>query len=309
LIGCPISKSLTTCCVCLELRSLPSTGVTRLQRYYEPLRHPRAPGLSLAGIRLAIAGHTLGLPVLRTLSLCTCCRHYPGAAAGRTLRSTSPSRISLPRKGCRVGLRIVLFEACSAFTRVTACTLALSPIRDTLTEGFSHFVSSMTAPVASGWSGCRVGLAPTGKRRLSTAHTQLRHSAANIIIAWAADGAQALPTDEDGNPGSNELRHMLERDRRVTGHVARNVTALAPKLCADPPSLVVGHRLGTAPGRPEPSAVYHRRSWKWASCSRWRRRGPRAVCAIDRGGLARPLHRARLRPLNPDWSDHGVSRL
>ena len=28
----------------------------------------------------------------------------------------------------------------------------------------------MTAPIASGWSGCRVGLAPTGKRRLVTAH-------------------------------------------------------------------------------------------------------------------------------------------
>src|SRR6516162_4820439 len=82
-----------------------------------------------------------------------------------------PSRVSLPRKGCRVGLRIVLFEACSAFTRVTACTLALSPIRDTLIEGFSHFVTSMTAPIASGWSVCRVGLAPTGKRRLLTAHT------------------------------------------------------------------------------------------------------------------------------------------
>jgi hypothetical protein len=38
------------------------------------------------------------------------------------------------------------------------------------TEGFSHFVTSMTAPVASGWSGRRVGLAPTGKRRLLTAH-------------------------------------------------------------------------------------------------------------------------------------------
>ena len=73
----------------------------------------------------------------------------------------SPSRVSLPRKGRRVGLRIVLFEACSAFTRVTACTLALSPIRDTLSEGFSHFVTSIAAPVASGWSGCRVGLAPT----------------------------------------------------------------------------------------------------------------------------------------------------
>ena len=117
----------------------------------------------------------MGLPVLRMLSLCTCCRHYPGAAAGRTLRSASPSRISLPRKGCRVGLRIVLFEDCSAFTRVTACTLALSPIRDTLIEGFSHFVASMTAPIASGWSGCRVGFAPTGKRRLVTAHTPSGH--------------------------------------------------------------------------------------------------------------------------------------
>src|ERR1700720_4783866 len=64
----------------------------------------------------------------------------------------SSCRISLPRKGCRVGLRIVLFEACSAFTHVAACTLARSPIRDPLTEGFRHFVSSMPAPVASGWS-------------------------------------------------------------------------------------------------------------------------------------------------------------
>jgi hypothetical protein len=39
----------------------------------------------------------------------------------------SPSRVSLPRKGHRVGLHIVLFEACSAFTRVAACTLARSP--------------------------------------------------------------------------------------------------------------------------------------------------------------------------------------
>src|SRR6266566_8393262 len=33
----------------------------------------------------------------------------------------------------------------------------------------------MTAPIASGWSDCRVGLAPTGKRRLCAAHTQLGH--------------------------------------------------------------------------------------------------------------------------------------
>jgi hypothetical protein len=45
-----------------------------------------------------------------------------------------------------------------------------------ITEGFSHFVTSIAAPVASGWSGCRVGLAPTGKRHLFTAHTRLSHS-------------------------------------------------------------------------------------------------------------------------------------
>src|ERR1700694_558682 len=33
----------TTCCVCLELRSLPSTGITQLQRYYELSATPRRP--------------------------------------------------------------------------------------------------------------------------------------------------------------------------------------------------------------------------------------------------------------------------
>jgi hypothetical protein len=35
----------------------------------------------------------------------------------------------------------------------------------------------MTAPIASGWSGRRVGLAPTGKRRLFTAHAKSRQCA------------------------------------------------------------------------------------------------------------------------------------
>src|ERR1035437_7605952 len=193
-IGCPISRSFPTYCVCPELRSLPSTGVTRLQRYCEPLRHPRAPGLSLTGFRLVVADHTLGLPVFRALSLCTCCRQYPGEAVGRITSLISSKRVSLPRYGSRVDLHIVLFEACSAFTRVAACTLALSPIRDTLIEGFSHFVTSVTAPIASGWSGCRVGLAPTGKRRLFTAHAKSRQW---LALGWSASislGAKALET-------------------------------------------------------------------------------------------------------------------
>ena len=96
LLGCPISRSRTACCVCLELRPLPSPGITRLQRYYEPLRHPSAPSLSLTGVRLIIPDHASGFSVLRALSLCTCCRHYPGAAAGRTPRSSHPAVSAFP---------------------------------------------------------------------------------------------------------------------------------------------------------------------------------------------------------------------
>src|SRR5467141_2040103 len=120
LIGCPISKSLTTYCVCLELRSLPSTGVTRLQRYYEPLRHPEAPGLSLTGSRLIIPDHALGAPVLRTLSLCTCCRHYPGTAAGRITSLIHPAVSAFPD--------MAVGSACaSSFSRLARRSLALRP--------------------------------------------------------------------------------------------------------------------------------------------------------------------------------------
>jgi hypothetical protein len=51
----------------------------------------------------------------------------------------------------------------------------LPPIRNTLSEGFSYFVTSIAAPAASGWSGRQVGLAPTEKRRLVTAHTHYVH--------------------------------------------------------------------------------------------------------------------------------------
>ena len=43
---------------------------------------------------------------------------------------------------------------------VAACTLALSPIRDTLIEGFSHFVTSMTAPIAPAGAVAGQGLHP-----------------------------------------------------------------------------------------------------------------------------------------------------
>jgi hypothetical protein len=125
---------------------------------------------------LVIPDHALGLPVLRALSLCTCCRHCPGAAAGRRPRSSHPAVTAFPDN--------VVGSACtSSFSRLAQRSLALRPPHSrghlyvtSYTEGFSHLVTSMTAPVASGWSGCRVGPAPIGKRRLLTAHANSGHS-------------------------------------------------------------------------------------------------------------------------------------
>lgn len=58
-----------------------------------------------------------------------------------------------------------------------ACTLAKSPQVTLCTEGFSRFVTSATASIASGWSdSCRVGFAPTGRPCLRTAHATANSS-------------------------------------------------------------------------------------------------------------------------------------
>src|SRR6202022_4295478 len=110
-----------------------------------------------------------------------------------------------------------------ALTRVAACTLALPPIRDTLIEGFSHFVTSMTAPIASGWSDCRVGLAPTGKQRLCTAHARSgnhtnracsKHSLSSTPLDHMLLGQRAMRTHEmhdawvERSPGSSRAKDL-----------------------------------------------------------------------------------------------------
>src|SRR5882757_2437513 len=210
LLGCPISRSLTTSCVSLELRPLPSTGITRLQRYYGPLRHPTAPGLSLAGVRLIIPDHALGLPVLRALSLCTCRRHYPGAAARRIPRPSHPAVSAFPGRGRRVGLHIDLFEACSAFTRVAACTLARSPYFVTRYPKASDISSPpCLLRLLPAGANRRVGLAPTGKRRLVTAHTQTRPSRRR---QWVIGSARKRPFAPGSSLcGNRRLSELIEQ--------------------------------------------------------------------------------------------------
>ena len=76
---------------------------------------------------------------------------------------TSPALSAFPGLGAG--------SACaSSFSRLARRSLALRPAPSRchqfvtrFTRGFNHFITSIVAPVASGWSGCRVGLSPTGK--------------------------------------------------------------------------------------------------------------------------------------------------
>ena len=196
----------------LELRPLPSTGITRLPRYYEPLRHPSASGLSLTGVRLIIPDHALGFPVLRALSLCTCCRHYPGAAAGCIPRSSHPAVSAFPGR--------VTGSACtSTFSRLARRALALRPAHSRGHQFVTRYpkASDISSPpcllrLLPAGANRRVGLAPTGKRRLVTAQRPILYCAISIsydIISkfwpiWSA-GPRAVSVRGEGPkraPGS-----------------------------------------------------------------------------------------------------------
>src|SRR6266481_4885950 len=123
----PIPRSFVASCVSFQLRPLPSTGVTRLRRYYEPLRHPTRPGLSLASCQLIHTAITAGTS--RVAHGPHCVHAVANTPAGRMelVRSYNSIRFGLPTKPGRVGSCITVFGVCSAFTHVTACTLAKSP--------------------------------------------------------------------------------------------------------------------------------------------------------------------------------------
>jgi len=80
-----------------------------------------------------------------------CCRHYPGRSERLHRSLLIPRRRPSPNFGW-VGSCIIVFGACSAFTRVTACTLAESPLRPSTPEASGGFVTSTAAPIATGWS-------------------------------------------------------------------------------------------------------------------------------------------------------------
>jgi hypothetical protein len=101
---------------------------------------------------------------------------YSGTATGDTALLITPVISAFPAVASR--------SACAtSFSRIAQRSLALRPAHSpshlvTLyLRGFSHFVTSMTAPIASGWSNIAGWVShPLGKRRLNTAHATTRHS-------------------------------------------------------------------------------------------------------------------------------------
>ena len=95
--------------------SLPSAGITRLHRYYGPIRHPLAfdPLPGVAGYRAYLLPSDLhsgpgGLLQLLSVSLPACCRYH---SAGGACRANQMRPVLLPSPwGGRLGLRNFLFS-------------------------------------------------------------------------------------------------------------------------------------------------------------------------------------------------------
>jgi hypothetical protein len=152
----------------------------------------------------------------------------------------SPSRISLPRKGCRVGPRIVLFEVCSAFTHVAA-TLARSPIRDPLNQRLQPFRCLHDC------SGCfRLERLPGGtcthwksaafSRRTPGADIEPNSRAVgHALISWAV-------FDRVGQRirGSTPNRCAAEAARSKIRHLRRHLIARVPVVS----QFEISHNLG-----------------------------------------------------------------
>jgi hypothetical protein len=147
----PISLSFVASCLRLQLRPLPSTGVTRLRRYCEPLRHPKRPGLSLTSCRLIRTAITAGTSRVAHGPLCLHAVAITPAGLMEFVRSYDSTNFGLPRN--RGGSAPAL-----VFSRPAQRLLALRPARSpsrlaTLyTRGFSSLVASTAALIVTGWS-------------------------------------------------------------------------------------------------------------------------------------------------------------
>jgi len=134
-----------------QLRPLPSTGITRLHRYCEPLRHPTRPGLPLASCQLIHPAITAGTSRVAYGPLCLHAVANTPAGRMELVRSYRSTNFGLPTN--RGGSAPALSVSGPAQRSLTLRP-ARSPSRlaTLCTRGFSSFVVSTAALIATGWS-------------------------------------------------------------------------------------------------------------------------------------------------------------
>jgi hypothetical protein len=133
--------------------------------HYGPIRHLARPSPSLTGCLLSrtalCSAHLIRLPLLRIIPfLRACCRHYPGGPAQCTCCSLLPQHRPSPSLWW-VGTHVLCFEACSTFAARYGPHGSLTLLKGLFSECFSPFVTSWSAPRASGWSNNLPGGIPT----------------------------------------------------------------------------------------------------------------------------------------------------
>src|SRR5260370_20036762 len=92
----PIPRSFVASCFSFQLRLLPSSGITRLRRYCEPLRHPSRPGLSLTSCQLIHPAITAGTSRVAHGPLCLHAVANTPAGLMELVRSYDSTNFGLP---------------------------------------------------------------------------------------------------------------------------------------------------------------------------------------------------------------------
>jgi hypothetical protein len=169
----PIPRSFVASCVSFQLRLLSSTGVTRLRRYCKPLRHPKRPGLPLASCQLIHTAITAGISRVAYGPLCLHAVANTPAGLMELIRSYHSTNFGLPSNTGRFGSCIVGFGPAQ---RSLTLRPARSPSRlaTLCTRGFSIFVASTTALIATGWSESVPGRVTPAVDHLFTTHPASR---------------------------------------------------------------------------------------------------------------------------------------
>src|SRR4029077_7333247 len=135
----------------LEPRPLPSAEITRLRRYYGPLRHPRRPGLSLTSCPLILIRITTGASRVSSCLLCVHAIAITPAGPTELVRSSLSIVNGLPCETVRSAPAIIVSGPARRLLPLWPAR-SPSPLTTLSIESSDSFVASAAVSIATGWS-------------------------------------------------------------------------------------------------------------------------------------------------------------